>query len=188
MRDSVRDIVLPSHDDMSIITFTSGRVAHENPRLVSPRWAQSFAKIISKSLSTSNPPWKSRLNDHFFIPLIRKLVSFLGIAETFVWSAFLRNQWKRTPSCVNQDQLIKRMVQTQVLHIKRCTFPVICNPVLKNSYHLPFRDCSSTWEGSHLRDNDILYVSRHVLIMQNHWVIGPNEDVNNMVYMICVRQ
>lgn len=146
----------PMDRSMRVLTITEHESIHQQ---------KASPQVISIS-----PSWFA---DNIYIPFLRVVVYLAQIIETVTWNVF---------HCISGKQWSKSLAKRRfdscpISHSKEIVtttnFPLIANKFLVNYYHSPCnRSALSCDECSVMRDNNVIYVSEFVVIMENMWK-GP---------------
>lgn len=179
VQNSVADHLSPSTAELRVLSIVQRKLAYVRTRH-SWGWPRSLTEAAREIIAThlNALPW---IADTIFVPVVQHILRIGRLAEALVW---------KTRVCVlgvNRSDTLQKLCSDTLIDVKRSAVPVVANPALINYYHLPIRNCSFVREGFSLRDNNIVYLSRDLLIMDNHWMQESSSDPGTLMPMVCIR-
>jgi hypothetical protein len=122
--------------------------------------------------------------DHIVVPLFRAVIQIAHVLEAITWGIISPLSSKRWAS-----SLIKRRFEAcPISHTKEIVtttnFPLVANPLLINYYHNPCNRGFCNGKCHVMRDNNVIYASRFVVIMENPWQGSTDSQTEETRHMV----
>lgn len=93
----------------------------------------------------------------------------------------------------NKDEISEDHMDYEIkAHIQTKNSGVYTNPVLTNSYHIPYKPPYRTNKKTEFQyftitDNNLMFADENIVIMENTWTRYPNDDIYKLPVMVCTK-